>query len=961
MVKQKRARGTSPPSDIIEEDEDSFFEVSKIDVESHREMLERTCPIDESCMEGLEVSVSEMEEEMTMNGLGRIMVVRGKEGGKADEDLYISYPRAMSSLSSMKRFIDPSMQIPTIQVDTQDEGPSWSMKDICAYFETPKKNRKHLLNIVSFNLALTGLDGHIMPPACIRDLDLVGRAWPSQSSTIFQHACVSNPFASIEELDKIDLEAYSPPQTLTYLLLGPEGAYTDWHVDMGGSSVWYHVVTGQKTFMAAPDTSHNVTEFLKWSSSTKDQSTFLGQRLEKCVRLELHAGDTLFLPGGWFHAVSTPKDTIVLGGNYINPLRLENALHVVMMEQKLRVGADAKYPKYDMLMYYAACDFVNRLVRGRNLLQSRGRSHKDLKKSLSISELEVQGLPYLEKYLSAQLDHLKKKRKRLLKTKSRHKYALIQWRCKELKTVVDFLRTEIKALDILPMPLVEKDTQQPAPVAPSTGSKCTKRPNRSIDGQFKESDNSPAAKSARVKEIGVLCCENGNRVEHDPGQDMNQVKEPEVIVFRAPDDDESQTINHFEKEGDSSIVIHSEESSLDDDEENEDEDTGDSAPESREHASRDDHKPQLGNQAGQSSKDKGFFPRYNKEDTAKMTEVDKIRLNALHKHALSAPNLLKQPSSLPPPPSHNHHHEIDQQIKRRLKDLELLAEKIGRENRLLKALESGSLQVPDHGRKVEAKIKELAIKLNQESQEFNAFIGKNEQIRERARLLAPRFNSLQQVLDSNGNITLDLSKSNQGNNMERRPRTDALKNVLVENQRKRGSQQLSKRVGGLTFERYGGRHAYEDSRHPHRHAYGPQSYNKFATGRYSPRKGIRGRYTSQSKDKYHSRDEHRDNLHGYNNSNAQRRTDVNESSRVASPITSAIQDSRHLQAALKILRDEKRWLTPRDIAILSIEKFLIPFTPDLERLLSQELEHELAQTNSRVSRQNSRFGLRKWI
>jgi hypothetical protein len=194
-----------------------------------------------------------------------------------------------------------------------------------------------------------------------------------------------------------------------------------------------------------------------------------------------------------------------------------------------------------------------------------------------------------------------------------------------------------------------------------------------------------------------------------------------------------------------------------------------------------------------------------------------------------------------------------------------------------------------------------------------------------------------------------------GNPLERRPTTEALQNSLGENHRK-GSQNVTQRLGSLASERYRRRYAYEDSRHTHRH-----TYNKFSTGRFSPRKGIRGRYTSQSNGRYYAGDDSRQNFYRYDNSGPYRRTNVNQNDRIESPITSVIQDSRHLQAALQILGDEKRWLTPRDIAILSVEKFLIPFTPDLERLLSQELEFELAQTNSRVSRQNSRFGLRKWI
>ena len=31
-------------------------------------------------------------------------------------------------------------------------------------------------------------------------------------------------------------------QVQLYCLMGVRGAYTDWHVDFGGSSVWYHVL-----------------------------------------------------------------------------------------------------------------------------------------------------------------------------------------------------------------------------------------------------------------------------------------------------------------------------------------------------------------------------------------------------------------------------------------------------------------------------------------------------------------------------------------------------------------------------------------------------------------------------------------------------------------------------------------------------------------------------------------------
>ena len=254
-----------------------------------------------------------------------------------------------------------------------------------------------------------------------------------------------NPFAFFEKLkmgeDATSYDVYSPPKTMTYLLLGPEGAYTDWHVDFAGSSVWYHVVKGRKIFMVAPDTAHNIGQFLKWSSSD-DQSDFLGDRLEKCARLELNEGDTMFLPGGWFHAVSTPVDSVVVGGNYINPLRVKQLLTVRKIERRLGISSQAEFPKFNMLMYYAAGDFIKRCQQSR--VVEDGES-----KSVFVSELEAKGLESLGVYLQSVVDELDSsimaskgrmsKEKRTLRENVDHCRA-------EIGLLASFLRTELERL-----------------------------------------------------------------------------------------------------------------------------------------------------------------------------------------------------------------------------------------------------------------------------------------------------------------------------------------------------------------------------------------------------------------------------------------------------------------------------------------------------------------------------------
>jgi hypothetical protein len=48
------------------------------------------------------------------------------------------------------------------------------------------------------------------------------------------------------------------PRVQKYVLAGMAGSYTDFHVDFGGTSVWYHVIRGCKGEKYLPHTAvHN--------------------------------------------------------------------------------------------------------------------------------------------------------------------------------------------------------------------------------------------------------------------------------------------------------------------------------------------------------------------------------------------------------------------------------------------------------------------------------------------------------------------------------------------------------------------------------------------------------------------------------------------------------------------------------------------------------------------------------
>jgi hypothetical protein len=39
-------------------------------------------------------------------------------------------------------------------------------------------------------------------------------------------------------------------------------------------------------------------------------------------RCEIKSGETVFLPSGWIHAVYTPVDSIVFGGNFLHSFNI---------------------------------------------------------------------------------------------------------------------------------------------------------------------------------------------------------------------------------------------------------------------------------------------------------------------------------------------------------------------------------------------------------------------------------------------------------------------------------------------------------------------------------------------------------------------------------------------------------------------------------------------------------------
>lgn len=85
-------------------------------------------------------------------------------------------------------------------------------------------------------------------------------------------------------------------------------SFTDFHVDLGGTSVWYHIVHGAKQFIVVKPSTKNMNAYQKWVFGIQDgsvQENFLkflqDQTTLKNVKnstflVQLQEKDTAFIP-----------------------------------------------------------------------------------------------------------------------------------------------------------------------------------------------------------------------------------------------------------------------------------------------------------------------------------------------------------------------------------------------------------------------------------------------------------------------------------------------------------------------------------------------------------------------------------------------------------------------------------------------------------------------------------------
>ncbi|XP_049900291.1 lysine (K)-specific demethylase 2Aa isoform X1 [Epinephelus moara] len=260
------------------------------------------------------------------------------------EGLGIKMPDPDFSVNDVKMFVGSRRMIDVMDVSTQ-KGTEMSMAQWTRYYETPPSQREKLYNVISLEFSHTKLENLVKRPATVDLIDWVDNMWPRHLKE-----------RQRDSTNSINDMQY--PKVQKYCLMSVEGCYTDFHIDFGGTSVWYHILRGSKVFWLIPPTPQNLELYENWVLSGKQGDVFLGDRVSDCQRIELKQGCTFIIPSGWIHAVYTPVDSMVFGGNFLHSFNIPTQLNICNIEDRTRVPLKFRYPFYYEMCWYVLERYV---------------------------------------------------------------------------------------------------------------------------------------------------------------------------------------------------------------------------------------------------------------------------------------------------------------------------------------------------------------------------------------------------------------------------------------------------------------------------------------------------------------------------------------------------------------------------------------------------------------------------
>ncbi|CAH2352649.1 jmjC domain-containing histone demethylation protein 1 [[Candida] railenensis] len=228
--------------------------------------------------------------------------------------------------------------------------PSWKLAQWRDYFSKEESNRDRIRNVISLEISHSEeLGQKFHRPEVVRDMDIVDKIWPKGFNKDNQG------------------EEESRPKVTKYCLMSVKGSFTDFHIDFGGTSVYYTVCSGSKEFLMFPPTDHNLKLYKNWCLEQDQNFMWLPDYNKESrsgpitggLKVKLNVGDLFMIPSGWIHAVYTPEDSVVIGGNYLTLSDLKMELKINEIEKLTKVPARFRFPSFNKVWWLTSWYYYN--------------------------------------------------------------------------------------------------------------------------------------------------------------------------------------------------------------------------------------------------------------------------------------------------------------------------------------------------------------------------------------------------------------------------------------------------------------------------------------------------------------------------------------------------------------------------------------------------------------------------
>uniref|UniRef100_A0A669BX70 Lysine demethylase 7A n=1 Tax=Oreochromis niloticus TaxID=8128 RepID=A0A669BX70_ORENI len=175
------------------------------------------------------------------------------------EGLGLKLPPSTFSVKDVEQYVGGNKVIDVIDVARQADS-KMKLSEFIKYFTNP--HRPKVLNLISLEFSDTKMAKLVEVPDVAQKLSWVENYWPDDSF-------------------------FPKPFVQKYCLMGVKDSYTDFHIDFGGTSVWYHVLWGEKVFYLIKPTLTNLALYEAWSSSPNQSEVFFGDKVDKCYKCVL--------------------------------------------------------------------------------------------------------------------------------------------------------------------------------------------------------------------------------------------------------------------------------------------------------------------------------------------------------------------------------------------------------------------------------------------------------------------------------------------------------------------------------------------------------------------------------------------------------------------------------------------------------------------------------------------------